>query len=660
MKQLILTILLTLFFSINCIAQYGWFKNSSNPISSGLVDIDFVNTKTGFVADRNCNIFKTSDAGKTWKNIYNVPKDFVGMSFVNDKVGYFIDSYFCTTTNKIIIYKTTNGGVNWDKLEYPYTDYPFAFTSIYFRTALHGCISGGVILTNKDNGNIATTHDGGNTWKVCNLGETFKFYEAFFIDENTGWIPCISGLIFKTTDGGDSWKIVYNPPKGGAILFVYFIDHNIGFAGGSRGKLYITSDGGANWTEGYIGKDVTINQIKFANSKLGWAATSGGILVTKDGGKSWNYQSIEEDAASFEKLDVIDNNNSWVINSNNVYSTSSAGEIITKIDAQILINGQPIICDGDSIRLDAEPIRAGYKYYWSTGDTTFRIFAKSSGKYTLIIKSNEGITDSTSIELSVRPKPPITFIANSDFCTGTAVNISIAEKYPSMLWSTGDNTQKITVNKPGKYTITVRDNNGCSNSQDFFLYEKGLTVLTKDLNDIIFDSTAIDSFNEKSFVYNNNNNYDIRITSCSVKYDTSLYVIQTDKKLPLTINPGADFKFTIKFKPYEDRKFFDTLIIKSDLPCKSEKRVQIKGIGKIDTIPSDINESFDYITISPNPVLDNIFISGLSNYDIIVIYAQEGQLMYSGEYKNILDVSNYPKGLYFVKIRNKIFKFLKI
>jgi hypothetical protein len=58
-------------------------------------------------------------------------------------------------------------------------------------------------------------------------------------------------------------------------------------------------------------------------------------------------------------------------------------------------------------------------------------------------------------------KPVITVSGGSLFCTGTPVALVSSAGY-SYLWNTGANTQGITVNSSGTYSVTVINANGCS------------------------------------------------------------------------------------------------------------------------------------------------------------------------------------------------------
>jgi hypothetical protein len=79
--------------------------------------------------------------------------------------------------------------------------------------------------------------------------------------------------------------------------------------------------------------------------------------------------------------------------------------------------------------------------------------------------------------------------------------------------------------------------------------------------------------------------------------------------------------------------------------------MSIKNNNHIENIP----------IISPNPVKDFIELKAFNNttHEKIYIYNLYGQIIFSSEFKELINVTNLPKGLYFLKIGNKSYKFIK-
>src|SRR4030095_6438705 len=85
-------------------------------------------------------------------------------------------------------------------------------------------------------------------------GTTKTLYGVSFTDENNGTIAGFelggTGIILRTTDGGDSWveQTSYSLPQGANSFFaVSFTDANMGTIVGEAGIILQTTNGGKQW-----------------------------------------------------------------------------------------------------------------------------------------------------------------------------------------------------------------------------------------------------------------------------------------------------------------------------------------------------------------------------------------------------------------------------
>jgi photosystem II stability/assembly factor-like uncharacterized protein len=70
-------------------------------------------------------------------------------------------------------------------------------------------------------------------------------------------------------------------------------------AGGEHGVIIVSDDDGVNWRQVSAPVDVTIDQIRFADARNGWAIGDFGVVLkTQDGGLSWTKQLDGVQAAS--------------------------------------------------------------------------------------------------------------------------------------------------------------------------------------------------------------------------------------------------------------------------------------------------------------------------------------------------------------------------
>ena len=178
---------------------------------------------------------------------------------------------------------------------------PQALTAIYFTSDQTGFVAGAT-------GGIYKTTDGGNNWQTLNSPVTLPIYGLFFVSQSTGFAvggddSCTGtgctidgGFILRTTDGGQNWAKVYTPANKIELNSVYFVNSSVGFCIGNN-VIFKTTNGGNSWTEQAIdnlgGK---MMQVKFADQNKGYiACLFDKIVQTNDGGKTWTVTSPQTD-----------------------------------------------------------------------------------------------------------------------------------------------------------------------------------------------------------------------------------------------------------------------------------------------------------------------------------------------------------------------------
>jgi hypothetical protein len=89
-------------------------------------------------------------------------------------------------------------------------------------------------------------------WQWQNpLPQGNDLYSVMFVDPENGWSSSSAGTLLKTTDGGETWRVVALPIWIYAYD-VFFIDRERGWTcgpamGGSTSVILGTRDGGRNW-----------------------------------------------------------------------------------------------------------------------------------------------------------------------------------------------------------------------------------------------------------------------------------------------------------------------------------------------------------------------------------------------------------------------------
>ncbi len=129
------------------------------------------------------------------------------------------------------------------------------------------------------------------------------------------------------------------------------------------------------------------------------------------------------------------------------------------------ITGDFAICQGETTTLGVSP--AFSSYLWSTNATTSTITPNSSGTYTVTVTDANGCTGQTSAGLAVNNLPVVNITGDSGICQGESSTLNAGAGFTSYSWSNAGNSQTISVNSTGTFSVTVTDANGCVNTDDF-------------------------------------------------------------------------------------------------------------------------------------------------------------------------------------------------
>lgn len=125
-----------------------------------------------------------------------------------------------------------------------------------------------------------------------------------------------------------------------------------------------------------------------------------------------------------------------------------------------VITGPTEICPGGLIELDAGP---GFSLYdWSNGGYTQTTLITDPGTYYVVVTNEFGCTVQASYEV-MGLTAPVPFISGpSSLCAGQEGILEVQDDFLSYLWSTGDTVYQIIISKPGTYSVTVTNVEGCT------------------------------------------------------------------------------------------------------------------------------------------------------------------------------------------------------
>ena len=192
--------------------------------------------------------------------------------------------------------------------------------AVYFTTADDGWIAG-------DNGYLASTADGGRTWKTYPLGTSEDINEIYFRNEKNGYL--VAGRkMFVTSDAGATWRetVIFNATqvRNGTpeFLSIRFADKRRGMVVGSvlnrngdviDSLVMRTADGGETWQRIRVPSKTELFHLDYNGSSHGWiVGDEGVILATVDSGDTWVLQNSKTKLALFN-VDFRDDDEGYAV-----------------------------------------------------------------------------------------------------------------------------------------------------------------------------------------------------------------------------------------------------------------------------------------------------------------------------------------------------------
>ena len=254
-------------------AQQGWVPVTVDPYVDIYFDFSFPNSQTGYGLSVGFQVIKTTDGGLSWNVVASEGRDVQAIDFVNSETGFVAGDY-----GKI--FKTTNGGYNWDySLQ---ANNGFYIQDIYFSDENTGYAS--------SLSRVYKTSNRGISWDTLRNGLSNWLFKIYFANNNTGFVSGYDGL-FKTIDGGLNW---INVSSINTEWGLNFVNETTGYTGGFfSGRIYKTTNGGNNWNIVFNDDTLDVYKIFTVGSDTVYAGTEkGAILRSTNEASTWQYQNL--------------------------------------------------------------------------------------------------------------------------------------------------------------------------------------------------------------------------------------------------------------------------------------------------------------------------------------------------------------------------------
>jgi photosystem II stability/assembly factor-like uncharacterized protein len=220
----------------------------------------------GWVSNPDRGVFKSTDGGQTWKRILYVDDKTgaatMAMDASNPQVLY-VSMWQAYRTHWMLssggpgsgIYKTTDGGAHWSNLTHKPGLPPGVSGNVDVAVAPSDSNVVYVMMQVKYRGEIGglfRSDDGGQSWKLMNnspdITQRAMYYMRVYVDPkdaNTVYLPNVS--IEVSHDGGKTLSEM-QPPHGDNHAFWINPNNPKLFVEGNDGGATVTRDGGKTWS----------------------------------------------------------------------------------------------------------------------------------------------------------------------------------------------------------------------------------------------------------------------------------------------------------------------------------------------------------------------------------------------------------------------------
>jgi len=193
----------------------------------------------------------------------------------------------------IVLFKSTDGGVNWSIAPGLNTNTPI------FAVAFSPAYDQDQTVFVAGSGGLFSSTDGANSWTKLSADQLVDLaLSPNFANDNMLFVVTNKNKIFKSTNRGTTLKALASPASLTSLLSVIAVspnfanDHTLLLGSGANG-IFRSANGGGTWLPVTVG--VTLPKVTalafspdFSSDKTAFAGTlGGGVLITKKSGSSW-------------------------------------------------------------------------------------------------------------------------------------------------------------------------------------------------------------------------------------------------------------------------------------------------------------------------------------------------------------------------------------
>ncbi len=219
------------------------------------------------------HILVSRDAGRTWTQA-EVPTraTLTGISLHDVTRGWAVG-------HDATILRTRDGGLTWE-IVYAAPEEERPLLDVWFESAEHGYAIGAY-------GYFLETRDGGDTWQPRKISDSdYHLNQIAAASSERLYIAAEAGTVYRSDDGGHSWKEVTSPYDGSFFGTLPLDDTRV-YLYGLRGHLFYSDDAGVSWRPITTRtQSLLSNGIRIDGNGVLFTGMGGTVLVDEGAGRS--------------------------------------------------------------------------------------------------------------------------------------------------------------------------------------------------------------------------------------------------------------------------------------------------------------------------------------------------------------------------------------
>ena len=248
------------------------------------------------------------------------------------------------------------------------------------------------------------------------------------------------------------------------------------------------------------------------------------------GSGSYSYE-WSSNPAGFESTDQnpnatpTENTDYFVAVNDGVATMYDTVSVMVYALPEVDLGADEILCGESEHQLDAG--NPGSEYIWSTGETTQTIMATGNGvnSFWVEVTNQNSCSSSDTVSLNFVAIPDVDLGADTIICQSSSVTLDAGNPGSEYMWTTGETTQKITVNAENydfgleEFGCLVTTQYGCENSDAVTIEIKdctGIDELSGSVSLQVFPNPSTGVFQLKIESLNNTT-VNIKVLSISGK-----------------------------------------------------------------------------------------------------------------------------------------------